>query len=69
MIEEYFEAVNGSNVPAAAIEPWRADAVNINSTGMISGKAQIIDRTADTIKRGITFEHRKPQAHGLGCMF
>jgi ketosteroid isomerase-like protein len=57
-IDGYFEAVNTGNVPAAATDPWRADTVDINSTGMISGKTQIFERISDAIKRGVKFQHK-----------
>jgi ketosteroid isomerase-like protein len=56
-IEKYFEAVNSGNVPEAASEPWQEDAVDINSSGMISGKAQIFERISGAIKIGAKFEH------------
>jgi ketosteroid isomerase-like protein len=57
-IEKYFAAVNSGNVSAAASEPWREDAVDINSSGLISGKAQIFERLSGAIKIGAKFEHR-----------
>jgi ketosteroid isomerase-like protein len=58
MIDKYFEAFNSGNVPAAATEPWRDDAVDINSSGLISGKTQIFERISEAIKLGAKFDHK-----------
>lgn len=55
-IEKFFVAFNSGNV-SAATELWRPDAVDINFSGMISGKAQLDERIAAELKLGVKFDH------------
>ena len=57
-IERFFTSFNGGDV-SATTELWRADAVDININGLISGKAQLDERVATEFKLGLKIsEHR-----------
>lgn len=56
-VEKLFSAINDGDVFAAA-ELWRADAVSINISGLISGKVQIDERLTTETKLGVKFGHR-----------
>src|ERR1700693_3077755 len=55
-IEEFFAAFNSGNV-SAATAVWRSDAVDINFSGMISGKEQLEERIGAELKLGVKFDH------------
>jgi len=57
-IEKFFASFNGGDA-SATTELWRADAVDINFNGLISGKPQLDERVATEFKLGVKFsEHR-----------
>jgi ketosteroid isomerase-like protein len=65
-IEKFFASFNEGDA-SATTELWRADAVDININGLISGKAQLDERVATEFKLGLKFsEHRidRVDVHG-----
>lgn len=57
-IESFFTSFNGGDV-SATTGLWRADAVDININGLISGKAQLDERVATEFKLGLKFSEHK----------
>lgn len=55
-IEKFFVAFNSGDA-SAATELWRPDAVDINFSGMVSGKAPLQERVASELKLGVKFDH------------
>jgi ketosteroid isomerase-like protein len=57
-IEKFFASFDAGDADATAAL-WRADAVDVNINGLISGKAQLDERLAAEFKLGLKFsEHR-----------
>jgi ketosteroid isomerase-like protein len=56
-IEKFFTAFNSGDASAAE-ELWRADAVEINVMGMVSGEAKLNERLAAELKLGLKLEHK-----------
>jgi ketosteroid isomerase-like protein len=57
-IEKFFASFDGRDL-SATTGLWRADAVDININGLISGKAQLDERVATEFKLGVKFSEHK----------
>ena len=65
-IERFFTSFNGGDA-SATTALWRADSVDININGLISGKAQLHERVATELKLGVKFskhEIDRIEVHG-----
>jgi ketosteroid isomerase-like protein len=57
-IEKFFAFFNSGDA-SATTELWRADAVDININGLVSGKAQLDERMTTEFKFGLKFSEHK----------
>jgi ketosteroid isomerase-like protein len=66
-IEAFFMAFNSGDASAAE-ELWRADAVEINVNGMVSGETKLNERLAAELKLGLKLEHKIDRVEVDGAM-
>jgi ketosteroid isomerase-like protein len=66
-IEKFFTAFNNGNVSEVE-ELWRADAIEINVNGLVSGEAKLNERLAAELKLGLKLEHKIDRVEVDGAM-